>query len=180
VRSAGGILAAVLFAATLVLTGCGGDDAPADPTPYVELDGSPRHPDDAGVVTKVASDFSTITLDDERTYAVAKDLQCFATQDGTTLPLRQRVGGYVHVGLEGKTVVWVASISSVVDAPPAKPVVYYVGDVVDLVHDELIFRDGTVLAVAPSLDLPKPPKDAPRVTVTIDPETHLVIELRPA
>ena len=159
---------------------CGDDDGGStDTTPYVELDGSPRHPDEEGVLLEVADDFATLTLDGDRTYDVAEDLQCFTTQDGATVPLLQRVGEYVQVGIEDDTVVWVASIADVVDGPESD-VVYYVGEVVDLVDGALIFEDGTVLRVSAALDLPQPPDERARITATIDPNEHVVIAVEPA
>jgi hypothetical protein len=173
---------AALVALLLVLApaACGDDDGgSSDSTPYIELDGSPRHPDEEGVLVEVADDFSTLTLDGDRTYDVAEDLQCFATQDGATVPLLQRVGEYVQVGIEDDTVVWVASIADVVDGPESD-VVYYVGDVVDLVDGALIFDDGTVLQVSAALDLPAPPDDRARITATIDPNQRVVTAVEPA
>lgn len=167
--------------ALLVLTAACGDDGgdAVDSTPYVELDGSPRPPDEVGVLVEVADDFSALTLDGGRTYEVADDLQCFATQDGSTVPLRQRVGEFVHLGIEGDTVVWLASIADVIDGPDAD-VVYYVGDVVDLVDGALVFDDGTVLRVADGYGLPDPPEDGARIRVTIDPEQRAVVAVEPA
>lgn len=170
-------IALALALAAPLLAGCGGDDA-GSAHAYVALDGSPRRPDAQGVVTKVAADFSTLELDGT-TYDVAKDLQCFSTQDGSTLPLRQRVGSYVHVGLRGKKVVWLASIANVVRAPGRDPVVYYVGEAIDLVRGSLVFRDGTVLDVAPSVDIAAPPKGGAVITVSIDPAKHAVVAVEP-
>jgi hypothetical protein len=160
-----------------LLSACGGDDDGGDHV-YVQLDGSPRHPDAEGVVEKVAADFSTITLDGKRTYELARDLQCFATQNGATVPVRGTVGGYVQVGLRGDTVVWLASIADVVRVPNAEPVVYYVGEAIDLTDGALVFRDGTTIRLGPSLHIPAPPKQGAKVTVTIDPATHMAVDVR--
>jgi hypothetical protein len=170
VRSAAA--AALALSLALVVGACGGG-SPGRATEHVPLDGSPRRPDAEGVVTNVASDFSTLELDGHR-YTVAKDLQCFATQDGSTLPLLQRVGSYVQVGLQGSTVVWLANIANVVRRAGRPDVVYYSGTVFHVAVGTMIFRDGTVLRVAPSLHLPPPPPKGALVTVTIDPERHVV------
>ena len=169
-----------MLAVTLALlaAACGGDDdGGANGQKYVALDGSPRSADTEGVLTEVAADFSSLRLDG-KTYDVAKDLQCFATQDGSTLPLRQRVGSYVQVGLRGKKVVWLASIANVVRRPGDDPVVYYAGEAVALRGGELVFRDGTVLRVAPTLKLAAPPKRGVPVSATIDATRHVVIDVR--
>jgi hypothetical protein len=85
----------------------------------------------------------------------------------------------VHVGIEDGTVVWLASIADVVERAEGR-VVYYVGDVVDLEDGALRFEDGTVLRVAPGYELPPPPDDGARITATIDPEQHAVVEVEPA
>jgi hypothetical protein len=90
------------------------------------------------------------------------------------VPLLQRVGEYVHVGLEGDTAVWVASIADVVDGPD-DDVVYYVGVAIDVVDGSLVFEDGTVLKVSSSLDLPVPPAGGVRLAVTIDTDERVVV-----
>ena len=171
--------AALALLLVLVLVGgsCGGDSSKsASTTKYVPLDGSARHPDAQGVVTKVAKDFSTLELDGHR-YSVAKDVQCFATQDGATLPLLQRVGSYVQVGLKGSKVVWLANIANVVRRAGQTDVVYYSGTVIDVADGSMIFRDGTVLPIVSSLHLPRPPKKGALVTVTIDPKRHAAVKV---
>jgi hypothetical protein len=168
---------ALLLALVLVGGACGGDSSKSvGATKYVPLDGSARHPDAQGVVTKVAKDFSTLELDGHR-YAVAKDLQCFATQNGATLPLLQRVGSYVQVGLQGSKVVWLANIANVVRRAGQADVVYFSGTVIRLAGGSMIFRDGTVLPLTTSLHLPTPPAKGALVTVTIDPTQHEVVKV---
>jgi hypothetical protein len=171
---------ALLLVVVLLGGACGGGSSKsAATTRYVALDGSARHPDAQGVVTKVARDFSTLDLDGHR-YAVAKDLQSFATQDGSTLPLLQRVGSYVQVGLQGSKVVWLANIANVVRRAGQPDVVYYSGTVIRVSGATMVFRDGTVLPVASSLRLPPPPKRGALVTVTIDPKQHEVVKVEDA
>jgi hypothetical protein len=174
-RSAAGALLSLLL---VVAPACGDGEADvADSTPYVELDGSPRHPDAEGILVAVDADFVDLTLDGDRTYKVAEDLQCFSTQDGATVPLLQRVGEYVHVGIEGDTVVWVASIADIVDLPD-RDLVHYVGTAVDLIDGALVFADGTVLETDPKLDLPPPPKEGVRLSVTIDAAQRRIVEIK--
>jgi hypothetical protein len=156
---------------------CGGSSSTStSTTKYVPLDGSARHPDAEGVLTEVAKDFSSLELDGHR-YSVAKDLQCFATQDGSTLPLLQRVGSYVQVGLHGSTVVWLANIANVVRRDGQPDVVYYSGTVIRVTGASMVFKDGTVLRVVSSLHLPAPPKQGALVTVTIDPKQRAVVKV---
>ncbi len=150
----------------------GGTDEAKTPTTFVALDGSPRRADAEGVVEKVADDFATITLDGDRTYRVSEAVQSFSTIDGSTLPLRGRLGQYVQVGLDGETVVWVASVAAVLRAADEPPVVLYTGDLIGRDGDELTFRDGTVLSLGDGVEVPE---EAMRVIVTIDPEHHVVI-----
>lgn len=168
---------ALLLSLALVAGACGGGGTKsASTTKYVPLDGSARHPDEQGIVTKVAKDFSSLEVDGHR-YAVAKDLQCFATQDGSTLPLLQRVGSYVQVGLRGSKVVWLANIANVVRRAGQPDVVYYSGTVIRVANGTMVFRDGTVLRAIATLRLPPPPAKGALVTVTIDPKLHAVIKV---
>ncbi|MCA1845283.1 MAG: hypothetical protein LC792_19240 [Actinobacteria bacterium] len=90
-------------------------------------------------------------LDDARTYGVSKDLQSFSTFDLSTQPLVSRQGLYVQVGLDGKTVTWIAGIAAVIPDPPR---VYYVGRLKRVDGDRAIFVDGTVLRLVNDLRLP--------------------------
>jgi hypothetical protein len=167
------IVAAIgLFGAAAVLASCSSDDASGAATTFVRLDGSPREPDGAGIVAEIAEDFSTIEIDG-RTFAIAEDLQSFSSIDGSTQPLRRRLDQYVHVGLDGDTVVWIAGIGSVVTAAE-RDVVLYQGTVAAAADDSFAFEDGTVLELADGVDSPEV---GVRVIATIDVERDLVTRL---
>lgn len=171
-RSTSAALAAACLALLGTAAACSGDDANAAKV-WVELDGSPRPPDDEGVVTAIADDFSTITIDGERTYEISDTLQSFSTTDGSTQPLLRRLRQYVHVGLEGGTAVWVAGIAAVVDT--GEPLVFYRGEVSALRGGRSVaFTDGTVLRIADGVTLPKP---GDHVLATIDATRDVVVEL---
>jgi hypothetical protein len=164
------IVAALVLAALLGACGRGGGD-----DGHVALDGSPRVPDVEGVVAKLADDFSTLTLEGGRTYEIPKDVQSFSTVDGSTQPLRRRVGQYVQLGLDGRTVRWVAGFSAVVDGPSG-PVVYYTGTLRKAVGARLEFADGTVLRLAPGAGSVSQAVGE-RVLASIDPERRVVVGL---
>src|SRR2546423_1275010 len=109
----------------LILAGCPKSDAHR-----LVLDGRPRIPDAEGVVEGIS--FDRITLDGGRSYGVRKDLQSFSTYDLAAVPMLQRLGQYVQLGLNGKKVAWMAWIGVVVRRPHAAPVVYYNGVLVRL------------------------------------------------
>ena len=52
------------------------------------------------------------------------------------------VGAYVHVGLKGKTVVWIAKIGVVARDADGHATVQYQGDLVSVHGTQMIFRDG--------------------------------------
>jgi hypothetical protein len=148
----------------LALTGC----AKSPSGPAVVLDGRPRVASDEGVVTAVS--VKAITIDGARTYKVSPTLQSFSSSTLKTLPLVQRQGQYVQAGLRGKTMVWIAGISGVVRVP--EPTAYYFGVLsrIDGQH-RAIFREGTVLQLAPSI---KNPPTGQRVRADIDTKSHTV------
>ena len=154
----------LLVAGALLLGGCArsGDDR-------LVLDGRPRHPDAEGVVEEIS--FDRIILDGGRSYGVAKDLQSFSTYDLAAVPMLHRLGQYVHLGLNGKKVEWMAGIGVVVRSPAAPPVVYYNGVLVRLDGDRAIFRDGTVLRLAAGVTSPV---ESGLVRTELDPALHRV------
>ncbi|HEV7689100.1 MAG TPA: hypothetical protein VGQ80_21155, partial [Acidimicrobiia bacterium] len=93
----------LLVAGALVLAGCANSSSHR-----LVLDGRPRYPDVEGVVDQIS--FEQITLDGGRTYGVQKDLQSFSTYDLAAVPMLQRRGQYVQLGLNGKKVAWLAGI----------------------------------------------------------------------
>ena len=153
----------LLLAGALLLAGCARSDGHR-----VVLDGRPRPPDAEGVVEKIS--FESVTLDGGRTFGVRKDLQSFSTYDLAAVPMLQRLGQYVQLGLDGKKVAWMAMIGEVVRGT-AVPVVYYNGVLVRLDVDRAIFRDGTVLQLADGVTSPV---ETGLVRVELDPALHRV------
>lgn len=157
---------AVLVLAGL-LAGCsGGGDR-------LVLDGRPRYPDAEGVVSVVT--LERLTLDGGRSWPLRRDLQSFSTYDLGATPVLQRQGQYVHVGLRGKEVAWVAGIGVVVAVE--RPVVFYNGHLLRVDGKRrAVFRDGTVLRLAGGVRSPSP--EGP-VRAEIDPAAHRVRALLP-
>lgn len=158
----------LVLGATLVvgLAACSKDTKEA----VVKLDGSPRVSDQAGVVVK--ADREQIILDGNRTYEVASDLIAFSTFNRAPVRLGSTVGEYVQVGLEGKTVVWLARIGPVTTQADGRSSVIYQGDLVRVAGSRLEFRDGTVLTLAKGL---RAPTDASGPTIaSINPTSRVV------
>ena len=156
-------LSLLLLAGALTLAGCAERDSDR-----LVLDGRPRLPDVEGVVEKIS--FESVTLDGGRTFAVGKDLQSFSTYDLAAVPMLQRLGQYVQLGLDGKKVAWMAMIGEVVRGRGA-PVVYYNGVLLRLEGDRAIFRDGTVLQLAEGVTSPV---ERGFVRAEVDPALHRV------
>ena len=159
---------------------CSGGDDDGPPEGHVTLDGSPRVPDVEGVVEAMAEDLSTLTLDGDRTYEIPKDVQSFSTVDGSTQPLRRRLNQYVHLGVDGRTVRWIAGIATVVDntGSGGGKVVYYVGELRKATGERLEFADGTVLRLQAGADVPAE-AEGKQVLATIDPAKRVVVGLAP-
>ena len=156
--------AVVLVLALLV--GCSGDDAPD-----FALDGSLRVPDDEGIVTDV--DLESVTLDDERTYDVERDLASFSAIDLSTVPLLFTEGQYVQVGVDGDTLVWIGAIARPLATDP--PTVLYAGKIDAARRNTAEFANGTVLQLDASIDLT--PRVGDEVRVTIDPDRKVITEV---
>lgn len=174
------VVVAGLLVGGALLGACSDDDG-ATATTFVKLDGSPRLPDREGIVTDLADDLSSLEIDGDR-YEVSPALQSFATADGATRPLRSALDEYVHAGLRGRSVTWIASIADVVPGPDGD-VVFYVGDLERIDDGRAYFDDGTVLRLAPGIDDPRRGAAAEkpaRVTVQIDPSRDVVVELQPS
>ena len=100
-RAAGAVIArGLVIAAVLALAACGGGggSGTSAPVTYVKLDGTPRAPNDEGVVTAMADDLSSITIDDARTYHTDPALQELLDRGRLPQPLRRRLHQYVQVG----------------------------------------------------------------------------------
>jgi hypothetical protein len=166
---------AVVLLAVTVLAGSAcesGSGTDVDVEPAIELDGSPRFPDDQGIATDMTVD--EITLDGARTYPVSPRLQSFSTSTMELEPFRKRRGQYILVGLEGGEIVWVGAVAGVVRHRDGASV-YYTGTLIDRRERDLIFDDGTVLRAAVELDVPVLPV---AVRARIDAAAHEVVELR--
>lgn len=137
------------------------------------LDGRPRYPDVEGVATAITT--RRITIDHRHSYEVSRDFLSFSTYTLKLEPMLGRVGQYVQLGLSGDRVVWMAGVGAVVQT--ARPEVIYTGTFLRQQGDRLVFRDGTVLRVAPSL---VPPPSGTFVEVAIDAATHRVVRVTAA
>jgi hypothetical protein len=172
--AASSCLAVAAVAATGGIAACSSGGGAATPTTFVAIDGSPRAPDVAGVVDEIAEDFSTIVIDGD-SYGVSDALQSFSSIDGSTQPLRRRLDQYVHAGVDGDTVVWIAGIGAVVEAGE-RPAVYYQGTVaaLDDGRRRIALEDGTVLEIADGVDAPEP---GAAILATIDVTRDEVVEV---
>lgn len=167
-RRLGVILASVAMAVVVAACTSGGGSAGA----ALKLDGSPRHPDDQGIATEVGR--HRIILDGRRRYSVSPALNSFSTYTLETVPLVTRRGQYVQIGLQGKTVVWIAGIAGVIPSKP--PRVFYIGELKRVEGRDAIFKDGTVLRLAANVAARAKPG---HFTAVIDPKAHQIVELRP-
>lgn len=179
-RAVGALAAAVLVLAP----GCSGDDddaATASEVTFVAVDGSPRASDDAGVLTSLADDFASLVLDGGTVYEVSPAVQSFASVDGSTQPLRGRVGQYVHVGLDDDTVVWVAGLGAVVRLDGQPEEVLYLGRITAVRGSTIELQDGTVLELADGVAVPgEASREQPiAATLTIDVASDRVVEVVP-
>lgn len=176
-------LTAAVAAGLLALAGAACSDetgtAASSPTTFVALDGSPRTPDDAGVLTALDEGFATLVLDGETVYDLSPAVQSFASLDGSTQPLKGRVGQYVQVGLDGNTVVWVAGLGAVVRLDGQAEHVVYLGRIATVRADRIELQDGTVLRLADGVTIGgEPSPEAPLAAVlTIDVATDRVVEV---
>lgn len=156
-----------MLAMTLALAGCGGGER------RDILDGAPRVPDDEGVATSLT--FRSITLDGARTYEVSEDLLAFDTYNLQLEPMLRRRGQYVHIGLRGDVMEWMAGVSAVTPVED-RLFAYYTGVFSKVSAGRAQFRDGTVLRLADGLD---PPDGGTLVEAEIDADTDEVVRLTP-
>lgn len=175
-------VAAAVALLALGAAACSDDETGTDassPATFVAVDGSPRTPDDAGVLTALDESFATLVLDGETVYDLSPAVQSFASLDGSTQPLKGRVGQYVHVGLDGDTVVWVAGLGAVVRLEGQAEQVVYLGRIATVQADRLELQDGTVLRLADGVTIgAEPSPESPIAAVlTIDVATDRVVEV---
>lgn len=169
--------AAVLVVSALFGAACGGEDTTAP----VVLDGSPRIPDDEGVVTALDVEGLSLTLDGKRSYQVSQELRSFSALDLSIQPLADAKDAYVQVGLDGRTIVWLGRIAKVVPTEP--PRAFYVGRFTRVEDSDdgrrAVFGEGTVLSLADGVN-PPAGSDGQIVQAEIDPAAHQVTALRAA
>jgi hypothetical protein len=152
-------------AGAVALASCGSSSAPV-----VKLDGSPRIPDAEGVVQSATA--GGIALDGGRRYGVSKKLIAFSTYDREPIQLARSRGSYVQIGVRDGTVVWLARIGLLTAGASGKSVVQYQGNLVRVTDRRMIFRDGTVLRLAPELKAPGNVRGS--TFAVIDPKRHVV------
>ena len=163
-----GLILAALIAMGTVSPGCSADGPRRD-----ILDGKSRVPDDEGIATELT--FRTITLDGTRTYDVSEDLIAFDTYNLQLEPLLRRRGQYVHIGLDGDAMEWMAGISGVVRAGDLL-LASYSGVITQVEAGRIHFRDGTVLQLGADVE---PPAPGTFVEVDIDAARHEAVALTP-
>jgi hypothetical protein len=149
----------------LLLAGC--------PRARVDYSKQARFPDDEGQVTDVS--FEQMRIEGKRRHPIDSEVQSFSTYNGVVTPLLSWKDKYVHVGLnrEGNAI-WIAGVG-VIDRGVDPPVVHYTNGLLKKVEGHrMIFADGTVLRVAPGVQIPAVNS---RLNVTIDANRHLVVDL---
>lgn len=158
---------AVSVAAAL-LVACGRDAKPS-----VKLDGSPRVPNVEGVVEKVTRE--VVVLDGDRTYELDPSLQSFSTYNLASASVFDRLGQYVHLGVDGDRAYWMAGIGTVTAGESAS--VYYVGVFEKEVDGRAVFEDGTTLKLSKGADMPKA---GTRVRVLVSVSQRSIVSIEPA
>lgn len=143
-------VAAIVLAAAIGLVGAcsDGDDDSGGP---VALDGTPRRADTAGVIDSARRD--SVVVDGKR-YRLAEGVQVFSTATLQAVPLLGRVKQYVQLGTSGGTVDWIAVFGAAATVPGRGLVTFYTGLLEKIDGDDLVFKDGTVLRVAGSVNVP--------------------------
>lgn len=167
----------MLVAMLLAGAACGDGETTAP----VVLDGTPRIPDDEGVVTALDVEGLSLTLDGKRSYQVSEQLRSFSALDLSIQPLADAKDAYVQVGLDGETVVWLGRIAKVVPTKP--PRAFYVGRFTRIEDSDdgrrAVFGEGTVLQLSDGVE-PPAESEGQVVQAEIDPAVHRVIALRPS
>lgn len=161
------IRAAVVVALALLLGACSKDDAA--PSAFVP-DGSARVPDAAGVVVRASA--KGVTLRGGRTYKVSPKLVAFSTFNLAPIQLASALNDFVHLGLEGETVVWLARIGPVDTDDAGRRTTLYQGSLTSTRGSLLYFRDGTVLQLESGLHMPDDARGL--TTAHIDADSGLV------
>lgn len=133
-----------------------------------------RFPDDQGVVKEI--DFQSLKLDGGKSYQVSEEVESISTYTKELAPILTWKNKYVHLGLDGDTVIWVSGVG-VVDTTKDPPTVFYTNGLLKEIDDDrrAIFSDGTVLQLAKEVD--DPPLNQ-RMTMEIDAKRHVVMRIR--
>lgn len=135
-----------------------------------------RFPDDEGVVTEATLD--RLEIEGDRRYEIAPKVESFKTRSHEPASLLGMKERYVQVGLDGDGAIeWIALVGIVVGDD--EPTVLYTGmfDRVDGRTDRAVFADGTTLALADDIDVPRKGQE---VAATIDARSHAVRSLQAA
>lgn len=114
-----------------------------------------------------------LELADGQAYSIGDELQSFSTQTMQAVPVLQRKGQYVQIGIDGDRLVWLAAIGSIV--PGDDPVVLYTGELESIDGSRAIFADGTVLRLGGGVEAPV---ESGFVIAEIDPQKGVVRALR--
>lgn len=110
-----------------------------------------RSPDAEGVVEEIGP--GGLKLAGGQGFEIDAAVQAFTTRSHDQVALGALKGRYVHVGLnEQGRVAWIASVGIV---PEGQDRVYYTGVPDRRDDDRVVFEDGTVLRVAPGVDVPE-------------------------
>lgn len=159
------------------MAACGEDKTQSS----IVLDGTPRVPDDEGVVTALDVEAKTLTLDGKRSFQISEDVRSFSALDLSIQPLADAADSYVQVGLDGGTITWLGRIAKVVPTDP--PRAFYVGRF-ERVEDadggrRIVFGEGTVFSLADGVE-PPPESEGQVLQAEIDPAARRVTALRPS
>lgn len=146
--------------------------SPGDQTEGNEI--PPRYPDAAGEVTEI--NLRELQLDEGKRYSISNQVASFSTYNRRVTPLLSWQGKYVHIGIEDNQVIWIAGIG-IPDKTADPPIVFYTNGALSQIDSDrrLIFEDGTVLRLDPSVG--EPPRGS-HLTAKIDASSGLVVELR--
>lgn len=158
-------IAAALLVVCLLTVACGPEE------PASILDEGARFPDAAGVVTDISA--QSVQLDDGSTYAISPEVESFTSKEHlVTALLRWKDGWYVHIGLEGDSVIWIAGIGL---ARGDSGQVNYPGVFDRMERGHAIFADGTAFMADEGVE--PLPEDSEALAI-VDVQRDVIVELR--
>ena len=149
----------VVLCVVVALGGCG--SSKAKPATSV-LDGTPRRPSAAGVVTAVT--LTEISLDGGRPLHLSRRLEAFSGLDGAPLAVLGTQGAYVQVGVVAGDVRWLGSLGPPIGTPS---VVVVRGHVHAVEPGAFILDGGLVIAADPSITSRTPVGSRAELTVGV-------------